>query len=102
MTEEKVIMATITPKELAVRLESDGKTVRKFLRSITPKDEQPGKGNRWAIDSKRVTSLKKEFATWDEKRKAEIAARRAEKLAQDEASDESDDQDEVLEDDADA
>ena len=35
---------TMTPAELATELNRDGKTVRKFLRSITPKDEQPGKG----------------------------------------------------------
>lgn len=60
---------TITPKELAQELESDGRTVRKFLRSITPKDEQPGKGNRWAIESRKVASLRKAFLKWDEERR---------------------------------
>ena len=54
---------TITPTEFAATVDSDGRTVRKFLRSITPKDAQPGKGSRWALDgSKRsVTKLQKQF-----------------------------------------
>lgn len=55
---------TITPKEFAAKLETDARTARKFLRSITPKDEQPGKGHRWAIEAKKVASLKKQFNAW--------------------------------------
>lgn len=62
-------MATITPKELAVELNTDGRTVRKFLRSITPKEDQPGKGSRWAIEKRQVKSLSKKFSAWDEARK---------------------------------
>lgn len=63
-------MATITPKEFAQKVDSDGRTVRKFLRSITPKDEQPGKGSRWAIENRQVRSLTTKFRKWDEERKA--------------------------------
>jgi len=36
----------ITPAELALELGTDARTTRKFLRSITPRDEQPGEGRR--------------------------------------------------------
>ena len=63
-------MATIiSAKELAVRLETDPRTVRKFLRSHFEKDAQPGKGSRYAIEAKQVRSLKKAFTVWDESRK---------------------------------
>ena len=56
-------MATIlTPAELAAELGTDARTTRKFLRSITPKDEQPGKGARWAIEKKQLRSLRTKFA----------------------------------------
>jgi hypothetical protein len=69
--------ATLTPKELAIKLDTDPKTARKFLRSITPREDQPGKGHRWTIEAKSVNTLKKAFHTWDEERKALIAARKA-------------------------
>lgn len=59
-------MANITTAELAEVLETNGREVRKFLRSITPKDEQPGKGSRWAIDGTKrsLNTMKKNFDTW--------------------------------------
>lgn len=62
----------LTPKEIAQNWDTDGRSVRKFLRSITPKDEQPGKGARWAVEAKSLRSLKKEFDAWVA-RKAEAA-----------------------------
>jgi hypothetical protein len=53
----------ITPKEFALAVDSDGRTVRKFLRSVTPREDQPGKGNRWAISN--TAALRKAFAEWD-------------------------------------
>jgi hypothetical protein len=73
--------ATLTPKELAIKLDTDPKTARKFLRSITPREDQPGKGHRWSIEAKSVASLKKAFRKWDEERKALIAARKAAEAA---------------------
>lgn len=55
-------MATITVTDLATELGTDGRTARKFLRSITPKDEQPGKGSRWSIEKRDVRSLKSQYA----------------------------------------
>lgn len=59
-------MATMTPTEFAAEVNSDGRTVRKFLRSITPKDEQPGKGARWQLPATKrdLTKLQKQFAEW--------------------------------------
>lgn len=80
-------MSTMTPAELAGKFNSDGRTVRKFLRSITPKDEQPGKGSRWSIagDKRSVSKLQKQFADWNAKQLADRAERAA--TAAQEASD---------------
>ena len=66
-------MATITVADLATALDTDARTARKFLRSITPRDEQPGKGSRWSIEAKQVRSLKSKFAKYA----ADVEARRA-------------------------
>jgi len=55
-------MATITVTDLATELGTDARTTRKFLRSVTPADEQPGKGGRWEIEKREVRSLKSKFA----------------------------------------
>lgn len=55
---------TIDIKALAEALDTDARTTRRFLRSITPKDSHPGKGSRWAIEKKDLASLKKQFATY--------------------------------------
>lgn len=55
-------MAQITVNELAEQLETSPRTARKFLRSITPKDEQPGKGKRWSIEKREIRGLVKKFA----------------------------------------
>lgn len=54
----------LTIADLATTLDTDARTTRKFLRTITPREEQPGKGSRWAIEKKRVPALKKAFATY--------------------------------------
>jgi len=58
-------MATITVTELAEALGTDNRTTRKFLRSITPKADQPGKGSRWAIEKKDTRGLKTAFAKYE-------------------------------------
>lgn len=63
-------MATITPKEFAAKVGSDGRTVRKFLRSKEGLDIKVGKGHRWAIEAKQVKSLTTRFNAWDAKNKA--------------------------------
>ena len=66
-------MANITPKELAAKLDTDPRTVRKFLRKNARDNgtETPGKGSRWEIDSKTVPSLRKGFKIWNDARTAE-------------------------------
>lgn len=54
-------MATINIADLATELNTDARTTRKFLRSITPKDAQPGKGSRWSIEKRDVRSLRSQF-----------------------------------------
>lgn len=54
-------MATITVTDLALELDTDARTARKFLRSITDADAQPGKGSRWAIEKREVRSMKSKF-----------------------------------------
>jgi hypothetical protein len=59
-------MQNLTPTQLAETVHSDPKTVRKFLRSMTPKDQQPGRGNRWALPGgkREMTRLQKQFDAW--------------------------------------
>lgn len=74
-------MATITIADLATTLETDPRTARKFMRSITPKDAQPGKGSRWAIEKREVRSLRSKFSKFaaeEEARKAALALAKAE------------------------
>lgn len=52
---------TLNIADLATRLDTDPRTARKFLRSITPADAQPGKGSRWSIEAKQVRSLQAQF-----------------------------------------
>lgn len=78
---------TMTPAEFAETVASDGRTVRKFLRSITPKDEQPGKGSRWALPAGKrdIQKLSKQFGEWSAKQ-AQEKAERAAKAAEDAAA----------------
>ena len=69
-------MATINIQDFAAALEANPRTVRKFLRSVTPVENQPGKGGRWQIEKKDLRSLKKKFETYIEEHtrpQAEVA-----------------------------
>lgn len=60
-------MATkMTPRELAEQLHTDEKVVRKFLREVTPPDQHPGLGKRWAIPGTQASlkKLRKQFDLW--------------------------------------
>ena len=78
-------MATITVAELATTLDTDARTTRKFLRNITPKEAQPGKGSRWAIEKRDIRSLRSKFAKFTADETAAKAARDAAKDATPEA-----------------
>jgi len=69
--------ATLTPAQLATELGTDARTTRKFLRSITPKDAQPGKGSRWAIKGTKteIAAMRKKFIAF-EKAQADAKAKR--------------------------
>lgn len=61
-------MAQITTAEFAEALGTNPREARKFLRDITPKDEQPGKGSRWVLEGNKreLTKMKKRFDEWSE------------------------------------
>lgn len=69
-------MAQITTTELATELGTDGRTLRKFLRATTPKENHPGKGSRWVLEGNKrdIARYQKQFAEWtaaQEKARAE-------------------------------
>lgn len=86
----------ISAAELASELGTDGRTTRKFLRSITPRDAQPGKGSRWGIagNKKEIASLRKKFAEFND---AQEIARAARELKKAQATAEVKEIDEVIE-----
>lgn len=61
---------TLTAKELAQELNTDPRTVRKFLRHRTKAaggvigEDTPGKGGRYGIEKRQVKTLRKEFTAW--------------------------------------
>jgi|ERR1044071_2461986 hypothetical protein len=75
--------ATLTPAQLATELGTDARTTRKFLRSITPKDAQPGKGSRWAIKGTKteIAAMRKKFTAFEKAQADAKAKRDAAKLA---------------------
>lgn len=60
---------TLTPKEIAIKWDSDARTVRKFLRTAEGTGKV-GQGNRHAIDTKSVTKMHKAFDAWNAARTA--------------------------------
>ena len=76
-------MATINIQDLSTALEANPRTVRKFLRSVTPVENQPGKGGRWQIEKKDLRSLKKQFATFVEEHTRQAEAVLDEELTED-------------------
>ena len=87
-------MTILTATELAAELDTTGREVRKFLRSITPKEDQPGKGSRWGIEKKNLRSLKSQHAKW---LKAQEEAKAAREEAQADAEGPSEDELEAIE-----
>ena len=58
--EEEVLSA----KEVARMIGTDARTFRKFMRSVTDPDDQPGQGGRYAIDPDEVPAIQKAFDKW--------------------------------------
>lgn len=80
---------TLTTQELADEVGVHPRTLRKFLRADARErgtaDSLPGKGSRYAIDRKQVPGLKKRFTKW-QAAEAEARAQRAQKAAEEAAS----------------
>lgn len=76
--------ADMTTKDFAAAIGTDPKTLRKFLRDSTPRDQHPGKGSRWVLPGTKtaLTAARKNFAKW-QKDQADAAAERAAKAAKD-------------------
>jgi hypothetical protein len=76
--------AEMTTAQFASEIGTDPKTLRKFLRSVTPRDEQPGKGSRWVLPGTKtaIAKARRDFAKW-QKEQADAAAERAAKAAKD-------------------
>lgn len=70
---------TLTVKEVAVQLDTDPRTLRKFLRHQVTEaggkvgEDTPGKGGRYSLEASKMKSLSKDFAAWNEaRRKPEV------------------------------
>ena len=67
---------TLTVKEVAETLGTDGRTLRKFLRSEVKESggtvgvDTPGKGKRYSIPAGQVKGLTKRFNAWNEAKAA--------------------------------
>lgn len=48
---------TLSAKELAVEAKTDQRSMRKFLRSYLPADEQPGQGGRYSFTPKEASKI---------------------------------------------
>lgn len=53
--------ATFSAKDLATECGTDGRTIRKFLRSHLPAEDQPGQGGRYAFTKGEMKKLKTAF-----------------------------------------
>jgi predicted transcriptional regulator len=79
-----MIMAQFTTTEVAEKLNTTPRTLRKFLRADARAngnaDSLPGKGSRYALEGKDLPGMKKRFAAWQVV-EAEARKARAEKAA---------------------
>lgn len=57
-------LETYTAKQIAVRLGTDGKTLRKFFRSKHSTVEPVGQGRRYEFDKEDLPKIKREFDNW--------------------------------------
>lgn len=71
-TEKEMISMTLNTTQVAEKLETTPRELRKFLRSITEKDSQPGKGSRWSLEGREIPKLRKQFADWKAAQEAKV------------------------------
>lgn len=55
---------TLSAKQVALEVGTDARNFRKFLRDVTPRDDQPGQGGRWTFTRGEATKIAKRFAKW--------------------------------------
>lgn len=55
---------TYTAKQVATRIGTDAKTLRKFFRSSASTVEPVGQGGRYEFDAEDMPQIKQEFETW--------------------------------------
>lgn len=60
------IKKLVSTTELAEELETDPRTLRRFLRSESSPVENVGKGKRYVLDTAAVKLIRKQFAAWSE------------------------------------
>lgn len=84
-------MTEMTTRAFASEIGTDPKTLRKFLRANTPRDQHPGKGGRWSLpaDKRSIAKSRKDFLRWqaEELERAKVRAQEAASAAQDAAQD---------------
>lgn len=75
-------MANISTAECATELQTDPRTLRKFLRANAKARgmETPGKGARWELkgDSRSLSAMKKQFIAWNAEQTANSDAANSE------------------------
>ena len=80
-------MATFTPAEIAARqgFRTDAKTLRIFLRADAAERgvKAPGKGSRWAIEGRELSSMGARFRRWEQERAAKAEAKASEAVQAD-------------------
>jgi hypothetical protein len=62
----------LSAKQAAIQLGISAREFRKFMRATTPRDEQPGQGNRYHIDAGDIKALKKRYAEWNTPKRTEV------------------------------
>lgn len=74
LTEGMMTMAQFNTAQVAEKLETTPRTLRKFLRADAREQgtETPGKGSRYSIEGKQLASLKKRFNAWTEAQAAKV------------------------------
>ncbi len=94
---------TLSAKQAARELGIDARTFRKFMRATTPKEEQPGQGNRYAIDASDIKALKKAYSEWTKPKQTEVPTPKKSKKSKAKTIEveEGDDEDLILDEDID-
>lgn len=71
---------TFGAKQVASRIGTDAKTLRKFLRSPSSPYEAVGQGKRYEFSTKDLAAIRKAFNAWQSKNKARMNGHTTEKV----------------------